>query len=115
MKYIRTKDGKIYDTTEWKNIRETHSLVVLMNKDRESVLLYKADIVKQADTIEELCDCFVVIRPQPKGNDYYTLHRFAYVKEHCLNGNEVVYGSIWVDGDLIKVAQMSEKGELELL
>jgi hypothetical protein len=66
---------------------------------------------KQADTIEELCDEFVVVNntcfnmPQLLGTkidkDYYK--------------HEDVYGAIWTNKGLIYVAKMNEKGELELL
>ena len=114
MRYFRTKDGKIYDTEvngAWETTSGTIGILTICGV----VVTPKEFITKQDDTIEELCDCFVAVRPQPKGNDYYILHRFGFVKENCLNGNEVVYGGIWTDKGLQFVAKMNEKGELELL
>ena len=110
-KYIRTKDG-IYEP-DGESFDKSYFLVKA--KGGWNYLSEKEPILREADTIEELCDCFVAVRPQPKGNDYYILHRFGFVKENCLNGNEVVYGGIWTDKGLQFVAKMNEKGELELL
>ena len=109
MRYIRTKDGKIFEYAG----KERTPYGDLISADGTH---YRYDcVLEEADTIEELCDCFVALRPQPKGNDYYILHRFSFVKENCLNGNEVVYGAIWTDKGLIYRAKMNSKGELELL
>lgn len=110
MKYIRTKDGRIIGfEPKTKDLDLIKYLSQFVNYQGENTP------VKQADTIEELCDCFAVIRPQPRGTDHYILHRFAFVKEHCLNGDEMVYGAIWTDKGLTYVAKMNDKGELELL
>lgn len=70
-------------------------------------------IIKQANTIEELCDEFAFIcedfnKPQlviPM-NFEYCKKTFKYIE---------IYGAIWADKGLIYVAKMNEKGELELL
>ena len=77
----------------------------------ECEVILKDQVIKQADTIEELCDELVVVNntcfntPQLLGTeidkDYYK--------------HEVVYGAIWTDKGLIYVAKMNDKGELELL
>ena len=80
--------------------------------------MYKEMVVKQADTIEELCDEFVVVQ---RG-----FHDLLNADTHCLqtlkryyevNKIEVlgIYGAIWTDKGLIYVAKMNDKGELELL
>lgn len=58
MGFLRTNTNIIYDTSIWKTIRETHSLRVLANDRKESVLLHKSDILKETDTLEQLCDGF---------------------------------------------------------
>ena len=105
MKYIRTNMNRIVDI------------------DKTQLMLY-GKAIKVADTIEELCDCFV-----------YTLHKegigfqlsFELTKalaRNCIRekmlgrvkAKEVrVYGAIWTDKGLIYVAKMNKKGELELL
>lgn len=111
MKYIRTKDG-IFEFAKRFDL-EHYKKVGFSNEDIIRKFIRNGN--KLSDTIEELCDCFVVIRPQPRVTDHYILHRFAFVKEHCLNGDEMVYGAIWTDRGLIYVAKMNDKGELELL
>lgn len=79
----------------------------------------------QADTIEELVDELVVVEPNnedcPRPYILDCFHLCTYnswferEKEHIKIGTIVVYGSIWVDGELHKAAKMNDKGELELL
>ena len=111
MKYIRTKDGRIYE----------HNPKV----DTQDVLDWfisnycggKHNVVKIADTIEELCDEFVV----KYGDCSYDLMqrlKWAEMEEYNarLKGNGGnIYGAIWTDKGLIYVAKMNDKGELELL
>jgi len=114
MKYIRTKDG-IYERI--KVVRqideEGNEIAVLMNG-------VFAPIIKQADTIEELCDefvwdedlCYINFENKTlelKRDDY------KFDLDYCLKDSSPIYGSIWTDKGLIYVAKMNEKGELELL
>lgn len=78
MKYIRTKDGRIVDVEAF---------------------------IKQGDTIEELCDCFV---------DYCEEEDSHFVST-AIQGNHEIYGAIWTDKGLIYVAKMNGEGEFELL
>lgn len=76
-------------------------------------------IVNQADTIEELCDNFMV---EYKNGEHMIFHDFYHLKRHYelysqeyhhISGR---YGCMWVFGKgLIYVAKMNDKGELELL
>ena len=76
---------------------------------------FEGCIIKQADTIEELCDEFIGI----DNSDYH----FHFTELEKINGNysylneeyKVFYGAIWTDKGLIYVAKMNDKGELELL
>ena len=74
------------------------------------------DIVKEADTIEELCDCFVVYE---KGGGFAGEHRtyndLEFAKYEANEYVSIVYGGIWTEKGLIYVAKMNDKGELELL
>ena len=70
-----------------------------------------------ASTIEELCDCFVVIRK--KHTIWDKQHclglTFEQVKQSYSAYDFEIYGAIWTDKGLIYVAKMNEKGELELI
>ena len=111
MKYIRTKDGKIYKVEkEYKN-----EIVVASSKTGNSNLsFHKSFVSAQADTIEELCDAFVYAKC-----DYMELEEAKREKE--LNETDwqqdglPIYGAIWTDKGLIYVAKMNDKGEFELL
>ena len=110
MKYIRTKNG-IYEVVEDNNKEWGKQIVVKLPKNLNMKLAdVKDQILKQSDSIEELCDEFVVVNntcfnmPQLLGTkidkDYYK--------------HEKVYGAIWTSKGLIYVAKMNDKGELEL-
>lgn len=109
MKYIRTKDGRVVDNE-------------LMCID-----FANNNILKQADTIEELCDEYVIIvgneYPHYLHAKYFSIDKTFYIYkidkktnlEECLRFNYVVYGAIWTDKGLIYVAKMNDKGESKLL
>ena len=73
---------------------------------------------KQADTIEELCDEFVVIYNNNKKfkKPFTSIHDNLgdLLKEHKISECKV-YGAIWTDKGLTYVAKMNDKRELELL
>lgn len=98
MKYIRTKD-RIISSLE---------------------TVRTSDVVRKADTIEELIDRFVydddVFYPNLSNGcletyDYEGLE-VKVTEEKIQKG---IYGAIWTDKGLIYVAKMNNKGELELL
>lgn len=105
MKYIRTKDGSIWEYDEKENIAQRPNYQFKCNQ--VWVNFRKEDIVKQADTIEELCDEFVkvfddgciIIEPD------ITIKTGKYNK----------FGAIWTDKGLIYAAKMNKKGKFELL
>lgn len=116
MKYIRTKNGKIH--ISYHDYQGFEKLWVCRKRHTLSDIYYvrRSNIVKQADTIEELCDCFVAV-----GKKHY-----VWDKQHCTNitleqmqsypiSDFEIYGAIWTDKGLIYVAKMNDKGELKLL
>ena len=113
MKYIRTKDGIwLFGGTHDKGN-------VVIGKKHEYDFGYcfsKADILKQADTIEELCDEFVVYKNTYNYDIWHSLisDDKKAVMIALKDGFEI-YGAIWTDKGLIYVAKINEKGELELL
>jgi len=109
MKYIRTKDGRILESE--------------INDNRKSLGYEPIPFIKQAGTIEELCDEFVAVGIPFKtfivdlkelkrtALDIHSFSRACYMQyKNC-----AIYGAIWTDKGLIYVAKMNDKGELELL
>lgn len=83
---------------------------------------YKDDLIKVADTIEGLCDAYVITSKQ--GHIYDTYGDYNYelkevlpqAKEECPYEDWNLYGCIIVDGIIKQVAKFNdEKGKLELL
>lgn len=132
MKYIRTKDGRIIDLSKYENIKEDETCYYIINKDykpnskniskmfRYKIKIDKKDIIAKADTIEELCDCFIAVDKNGNlcGNPMIAKgHCFkSFCNYYKANGIDVdCYLAILTDKGLIFVAKMNEKGELELL
>ena len=116
MKYVRTKDG-IIDIRYWLTDKngyyrylEDDFLDYIERVDNEY-------IIKQADTIEELCDEYVVVSDSFEKLLAHTIgdNDTKEVIEMAKIVNGIIYGAIWTDKGLIYVAKMNEKGELELL
>lgn len=100
MKYIRTKDG-IYEAVT-QNLYKNDDLLYIDGYGLERV-------IAQANTIEELCDEFVV---DFNGKKIISALPF----DRSLNyGGDELFGAIWTDKGLIYVAKMNESGCLELL
>ena len=93
MKYVRTKDGML-GTNPYDCIVSSYTLY---------------DVEKEADTIEELCDEFVISYI----DGFHQLASFPSKVEVMLGHS--VYGAIRTDKGLIYVAKMNDKGEFELL
>ena len=126
VKYIRTKDGRIFQNYDNLQIIDN----TLCNMQNGKVWLMLGEILKQANTIEELCDVFVyknkIVEPpiinkeKPKysyilveiddNTPFYT-RRLTYLNDL----EETLYGAIWTEWGLKYVAKMNDKGELELL
>lgn len=71
------------------------------------------EFIKEADTIEELCDAFVYVTNE---NNHYIKDKHNAVQLFFDNEKPVAYyGAIWTDKGLIYVAKMNREGELELL
>ena len=122
MKYIRTKD-RIYALIDlpYRRWEIRGNIAYLYEKGTT----WKADIIKQADTIEELCDEFVsvfknltpeLLEPKFVSSKETLITSWRNrLEDEYLFKDTVVYGAIWTDKGLIYVAKMNEKGELELL
>ena len=115
MKYIRTKDGRIIDTTEYIKIVETQYTFKFVPKGYEyykpvCTNIHKDEIIKQADTIEELCDEFVY-----QIGEYHYYNDDLEIAKGLTDDISKIYGAIWTNKGLIYVAKLNDKGELELL
>ena len=66
----------------------------------------------RSDTIEELCDEFVVVEFNTHKN--YSSESWYKLDGYC-STRAIIYGAIWTDKGLIYVAKMNKQGELELL
>lgn len=129
MKYIRTSTGILDNTKgDWEVVdrfnRDGDKLTIVARKQdiHETYITSPKFLIRQADTIEELCDSFVMFCPNAhrrKIRVYETMHSISlyFKRDKRWNGNMVdkVYGAIWTDEGLIYVAKMNDKGELELL
>lgn len=126
MKYIRTKNGKIYELQETKNGEK------YLVRNGELIPLWNTkayEILTQSDTIEELCDEFVLVWdkkhwPYSTMRQYELYRAYGILKRsmreelnygYTLNFDYQVFGAIWTDRGLIFVAKMNEEGEFELL
>lgn len=104
--YIRTKN-RIYEVES-----ETYDKQGYYIYEYEYDVILKYQVIKQADTIEELCDEFVGIDKTCE-NGHQFLRAVPYKCANFWNGG--VYGAIWTDKGLIYVAKMNDKGKLELI
>ena len=96
MRYIRTKDGIEKVPSDYANkLVECPNLVI-------------------ADTIEELCDEFV-IRVKNDGYLLCPFEKALSLSEEAKQNEAFIYGAIWTEWGLKYVAKMNEKGCLELL
>ena len=123
MRYIRTTDGRIFEVMSGPDENEWYE-----QKDG-IICLPKKKILKQTNTIEELCDEFVwkwnekefpysKARQYDRYSGYGDLKRAIRAEENYgkyLNYDYEIYGAIWTKWGLKYVAKINNKGELELL
>ena len=121
MKYIRTKNG-IY---EIKQYSFTEKRIYVKNHGK----LNKKCCLKQANSIEELCDVLIIKTKDYRGfkgklelvdlriasGSSVDLHDYLISQMKPNDLFDFAYLGIETDKGLIYVAKMNEKGELELL
>ena len=117
MKYVRVYES--YYEAEYLTTYQEHCEHVANIQDNG--FDFEGHIVKQADTIEELIDCYTVILEHQDRPLVVYKNEIEHYK-HCLvdkvkSNNRVlaIYGSIWAGVDLLSKSKMNEKGYLELL
>ena len=116
--YLRHKNGesfediaKDYGLSPW-TIRNYYNTARNHVKFRGQRLLENTGkVIKEADTIEELCDEIIVM--DEKGRYFFVSDKGA--KDHEMYKKFYVYGAIWTGKGLIYVAKMNDNGEVELL
>ena len=76
-------------------------------------VIFKEQVIKQADTIEELCNRFVVMDKETKEvMNIVTFFAYAKLWSSCKYD---IYGAIWCEWGLKYVAKMNDKGNLVLI
>lgn len=132
--YIRTKD-KIYET-ESPFLDNNGKWVGYNIVEDDMAIILRCQVIREADTIEELCDAFCYIKDDIV-SQYLTIDfKFKRDDEFCALRNKLTANgiaeiskgiskyelengelkfAIWTDKGLQFVARMNSKGELELL
>ena len=125
MRYLRTKNGRIVD------LHRTVQGDRLIHLDDEyhvagwyweivnEAECYDWEIIKQSDSIEELCDKFVWIDNDYSrgfiGNIEFAKNCTKLHEGRLYGDSKFIFGAIWTDKGLIYVAKMNYKGELVLI
>ena len=126
MKYIRTKDGKIVCPQlideKYEKQGDTYGMtedesfwISSFHNPKHHKLGLERRILKQADTIDKLCDGYIVEHIDGTiccviAKTFDGAKEMIKIDEPCY-----IYGFIKTDKGLIFVAKMNDKGELELL
>jgi hypothetical protein len=119
MNYIRTENKIIkVRRNKWNEL-----------VDKQGKYIAELEIINQADTIEELCDEFVMVWnkkkfPYSTSRQYLSFAGYGDLKRDMreeenfgfyLNQDYIIYGAIWTPKGLIYVAKMNSDGALELI
>ena len=123
MKYIRTKDGRIAEIKENMVVRACDDATRLVYKEEPYICVLNGDddILKQADTIEELFDEFVLENEIKTDEKCSIMKRKIFevlrkaITETMPITKQKCFGAIWTNNGLIYVAKMNNDGEFELL
>lgn len=124
-KFIRTKDG-IYELVDDTHIIKNNKLYEKEyfnnpfgdGSDEYIGEVLIGDILKQSDTIEELCDVYVSVYEEQLDNEIFWANKYTPMEVKNFYTGYIpkeVYGAIWTDKGLIYVAKLNDKGCLELL
>ena len=113
MKYIRTNDNiYLLDNSE--------KYCDILKKEFYEIgdkHIYLDEIIKQADTIKELCDQYVPVKNgEIKGYNFMFVDDLIdYLKVNNMLNEYNIYGAIWTDKGLIYVAKLNKNKIWELL
>ena len=100
MKYIRTKDGNIYETKDLIRCKDSHYPNDWFTKSGVPLTA-----IKESDNIEDLCDEFAVV-----GTDSHRFMQIDFIKENYSPNLWGIYGVIRTDIGFIYIAKLTEKG-----
>lgn len=119
MKYIRTKFGEMFA------VRKEYSFYGQKYYDiyhKDKYLPIREDyVIKQANTIEELCDEIVLKQYAENNTIMYIRYSVKNLELAKIDGKKFspekyeIYGAVWCEFGLKYVAKLNSKGELELL
>ena len=115
-KFIRTKYG-IYEV-ESEFLDNEGKWVGYNIVGNDIAIILRTQVINQADTIEELCDEFVLYDNQLKTYGVFDkkVITFKWIQNHStIYKGMTIYGAIWTSKGLIYVAKMDKKGDLELI
>lgn len=121
MKYIRTKDGRTYKVlTQYKNGIFGCECKELPGRE---LPIHISLVLNQADTIEELCDGWIIECPEWDKPTFKKRLQYMNWQDYVETANKhkaIHYAAIFVrlPNGAIRiepVAKMNDKGELELL
>lgn len=125
-KYVKTKNG-IYNLEEkdekWQKrcqINDEFEEETYGGKTGRILYIPSKKVLKQADTIKELCDEFIhnnrIIRFEGGSEKYfyYLGDGFTFELDEKMI-EEGIYGAVWCEFGLKYVAKLNDRGELELL
>ena len=117
MKYIATRNF-IYDISDW--VDDGNCYHKWFDED-DKRLLFKDDIVKESDKLEDLLDGFYLDLGGEFDDTYLRKKdKFEFLKELAFDymrkdKEATLYGFIKTSKGLIYVAKMNDKGDLELI
>ena len=126
--YVRTKDW-IYDTENLHYRWIENNKVYKVGWDVEKPT-FEADIIKQSENLDELCDEFVFVNKVGNFDKSYVIHynmpnhifteptakeKIAYIKKYYKDELDKIRGAIYTDEGLIYRAKFNESGDLELI
>lgn len=107
--YIRTKDGRIIDTTK---IVTGSKFMDFATNDESFRVIFKTEPLAKSENLAELCDEFI------DEEQHYIIQNKNLLKDipnKPALKNHTIYGAIWTSKGLIYVAKMNENGELVLI
>lgn len=110
--FIRTKDNRIYKVDSITYIEGDTPYYTVEGVDDFAF----EQLINEADTIDELCDEFIVENTyygQRYQSVYYD-YEIAKQNVDVVSGG-VLYGVIYTDKAPVPVAKMNKKGDLELI